>query len=234
MVRPRDIGDRTISRGRTIAALCSVLIDTWPESSLIVKSPAEQLGSGMDPRSTGLPWPVGVCAIGALVVVCGLSAVGGALAAPEPSMLRPDAPPSGAVASPTPDQPIRSAAEGAGSGGSGHHPRSPSDGRASPQHPILSARPHAKPRVASATKRTVRCLPRPHVTREASQARSCSRGEGTYPTVSERSWRPRSPASRIEGPTAGSRPSRAHFSRWWLSVRAPDRRSRQSGAGALR
>ena len=115
----------------------------------------------MDPRSTGIPWPAVVCAIGALVVVCGLSAVGGALAAPEPSMLRPDAPPSGAVVSPIPDQPIRSGAGGDGSEAPATTPapRQPVAPARAP-HPV--AHPHAKPRVHP-PRNALRCLPRPHV-----------------------------------------------------------------------
>ena len=85
-----------------------------------------------------------------------------------------------------------------------------------PQHPIPSLAPTQSPGLHP-PQNALRCLPRPHAA-PRSQVRSCSRGEGTYPTVSEPSWPPRSPASRIEGPTAGSRPSRAHFSRWWPSV----------------
>ena len=209
MVRSHDFA-RPHHRGSVL-----VLIDTWPESSYR-EIASRTVGSGMDPRSTGIPWPAGVCAIGALVVVCGLSAVGGALAAPEPSMLRPDAPPSGAVVSPI-ARPARSEAV---QGAMGRRLRPPLPLPVSrsrlPKHPIPSLAPTQSPGLHP-PRNALCCLPRPHAARR-SQARSCSRGEGTYPTVSEPSWRPRSPASRIEGPTAGSRPSRAHFSRWWPSV----------------
>ena len=122
----------------------------------------------MDPRSTGIPWPVGVCAIGALVVVCGLSAVDGALAAPEPSMLRPDAPPSGAVVSPIPDHPIRSGAGGDRSEAPATTP-APRQTVAPPAAPHPVARPHAKPRVASATKRIALSSPPPRSAKEPSE-----------------------------------------------------------------
>ena len=102
------------------------------------------------------------------MVACGLSAVGGALAAPEPSMLRPDAPPSGAVASLTPDQPMRSAAVGAGSETPATTP-APRQTVAPPAAPHPVARAHATPRVASATKRIALASPPPRNAKEPSQ-----------------------------------------------------------------
>jgi hypothetical protein len=121
----------------------------------------------MDPRS-GIPWQAVVCAIGALVVVCGLSAVGGAVAAPEPSMLRPDAPPSGAVVSPIPDEPIRSgeASDSSEAPATTPAPRQPvAPARA--RHPVAHTR--AQHTGASATKRVVLSSPPPVSARAPSE-----------------------------------------------------------------
>jgi hypothetical protein len=66
------------------------------------------MGSGMDPRSRWILRPAGVSVVGTLVVLCGLAAAGAAPAAPGKTILRPDVPPSSAVVSPAPDQPISS------------------------------------------------------------------------------------------------------------------------------
>ena len=75
-------------------------------------------------------------------------------------MLRPDAPPSGAVVSPIPDQPIRSGAGGDGSEAPATTPalRQPV-APAEASHPV--ARPHAKPSGAAATKRIALSSPPP-------------------------------------------------------------------------
>ena len=90
------------------------------------------------------------------MVICGLAAAGGALAGPGQTILRPDAPPSGAVVSPTPDQPISSGADGDAVRAPAAAPRqavAPVD----VSHPV--ARPHERPRVAAATKLAVRSSP---------------------------------------------------------------------------
>ena len=124
----------------------------------------------MDPRSTWILRPAGVCVVGALMVVCGLAAAGGALAAPGQSMLRPDAPPSGAVVSPTPDQPIRSGAEGDAVARL-RPPLPPSGGRACrASHPV--ARPHAKPRRGSRHETRCAVFPAPTARSEVGQDRA--------------------------------------------------------------
>ena len=177
--------------------------------------------------------PAGVCAIGTLVVVCGLSAAGGALAAPEPSMLRPDAPPSGAVVSPTPDQPDADAVRGAMR--SELRPPLPLPVRrsapAEPSHPV--ARPHAKPRQAAATKPIVLSSPPPRAAAKSDtvvlprQGRLPDSVRAFLATpitrISDRRARPRD-----HGP-------RGHISRdGGPRCRLPDRGSEPSGAGALR
>jgi len=117
------------------------------------------MGSGMDPRSKWILRPVGVCAVGTLVALCGLAAAGGALAGPGQTIIRPDAPPSGAVVSPAPDQPTPTSAKG-------DAVRAPAAARrqavapAEPSRPV--ARPTAQPRRAAATNPIVRSSPPPH------------------------------------------------------------------------
>ena len=210
-----DVAQRAMVRspmscGRTIATLCRL---TRRPSVPIVKA-QERMGSGMDPRSKWVLRPAGVCVVGTLMVLCGLAAAGGALAAPGQSILRPDAPPSGAVVSPAPDQPTPT--QCGGPMRCELRPPLPVRRWRLPNHPIPSLVPLHSP--GGQPPRTPLCgLPRPH-TPQRSRTRSCSRGKGACPTVSEPSWPPRSPASATGGPTARSRPSRAHSSRWWPSV----------------
>jgi hypothetical protein len=113
----------------------------------------------MDPRSKWILRPVGVWAVGTLVAFCGLSAAGGALAGPGQAILRPDAPPSGAVVSPTPDEPIPSSTGRGAAGTPAPAPRH-AVARAGPSHPV--ARSSDGPRRAAATGPTVRSSPPPH------------------------------------------------------------------------
>lgn len=113
----------------------------------------------MDPRSKWVLRPVGVCVVGTLVVLCGLASAGGALAGPGQTIIRPDAPPSGAVVSPAPDQPAPSGVEGDAVGTPAAAPRR-AVAPAVASHPV--ARPQEEPRRAAATKPTVRSSPPPH------------------------------------------------------------------------
>ena len=113
----------------------------------------------MDPRSKWVLRPAGVCVVGTLVVICGLAAAGGALAGPGQTIIRPDAPPSGAVVSPAPDQPTPTSAEGDAVGTPAAAPRR-AVAPAVASHPV--ARPQEEPRRAAATKPTVRSSPPPH------------------------------------------------------------------------
>ena len=122
---------------------------------------------------------------------------------------------AGPLSSPTPDQPIRSSAGGRRVGAPAPPPL-PVSGRACRSTPSSSCAPTKSPGRLP-PRNAFAALPRPH-SAQRGHVKSCSRGEGAYPTVSEPSWPPRSPASQIEDPTAGSWPSRAHFSRWWPSV----------------
>ncbi len=93
------------------------------------------------------------------MVFCGLSTAGGALAGPGQTIIGPDAPPSGAVVSPTPDQPTPTRAEGDAVRAPAAAPRQ-AVARAEPSHPV--ARPSEQPRRAAAAKPIVRSSPRPH------------------------------------------------------------------------
>jgi len=118
----------------------------------------------MDPTSKWILRPAGVCILGTLVVGCALSAAGGALAGSGQAIPLPDAPPSGAVISPTPDQP---AATGAPAGAKSNAVRAPAAAPrpavapSGPSHPAArpGARPQQEPRQAAATKPTVRSSP---------------------------------------------------------------------------
>ena len=155
-----DVAQRAMVRspmscGRTIATLCRL---TRRPSVPIVKA-QERMGSGMDPRSKWVLRPAGVCVVGTLMILCGLAAAGGALAAPGQSILRPDAPPSGAVVSPAPDQPAPTSASADVVRAPAAAPRQ-AVAPAEPSRPV--ARPHEQPRRAAATKPTVRSSPPPH------------------------------------------------------------------------
>ena len=186
----------------------------------------------MDPRSKWILRPAGVCVVGTLVVLCGLAAAGGALAAPGQSILRPDAPPSGAVVSPTPDQPDADAVRRAMRCGAPAAAPRQAVAPAEPSHPV--ARPHGKPRRAAATKPTVRSSPPPRAAAKSDTDRAPA-AEGACPTVSEPSWPPRSPASAIGGPDraitalAGTFLAMVALGAGCLTVAVE-----QSGAGALR
>jgi hypothetical protein len=113
----------------------------------------------MDPRSKWILRPAGVCGIGTLVVFCALSAAGGALAGPGQTILRPDAPPSGAVVSPTPDEPTPASAKVDAARAPAVAPRQ-AVAPARPSHP--AARPQEEPRQAAVTKAIVRSSSAPH------------------------------------------------------------------------
>ena len=148
----------------------------------------------MDPRSRWILRPAGVCVVGTLMVLCGLAAAGGALAATGPAILRPDAPPSGAVVSPTPDQPSRAVRMAMRC--ELRPPLPVSVAPADVSHPV--ARPHERPRLAAATKPARAVFPA-LTPAQRSRTRSCSCGRAACPTVSEPSWPPRSRESATEG-----------------------------------
>jgi len=113
----------------------------------------------MDPMSKWILRPAGVYAVGTLIVLCGLAAAGGALAAPGQMILRPDVPPSGAVASPTPDQPTPTSVKGAAVRAPAAAPRQQvAPAEASPS----AARPQEEPRQAAAAKPSMRSSPPAH------------------------------------------------------------------------
>ena len=227
MVRSHDVA-RPHHRGSVL-----VLIDTWPERPYR-ESPGRTVGSGMDPRSTVDPAASRRLrsrdAHGRLRPVCRRWRPRRA----GPSMLRPDAPPSGgrrlADARPARSEAVRVAMW---CGGSGHRSRSPSGGRRLPNHPVPSLAPTQSPG-GHPPRNPLRCLPRPHAP-QRSRSESCSRGEGAYPTVSEPSWPPRSPASRIGGPDRGiTALAGAFLAMVALGAGCLTVAVEQSGAGALR
>ena len=214
--QPSDLERRAMVRPHDFARphhrdLC--LIDTLPRASY--REIARRTGeSGMDPRSrwilrpqasaqSGRSWSRAAC----------LPPVA---PSPHPSRRSSDPMPRRAGPSSRRRPTSRSRSECGGRCGRSSGRRSPAGGSARRSIPSRRSPPReAQGGIRHESRRAV--LPAPTRRSEVGQdraptARALARQRQSLPGHPDR------PHQRSEGPTAGSRPSRAHFSRWWPSV----------------